>query len=270
MVGCVLEVSVFSKSHSVRRAYLPLVGALMLAGAAAAPGFAAESPAPAPAQSPINLELGLITPTSGLPALTVRYATDTTVHTRYVQKDAADPDGCSTRDAEETEEVDVAPGAGDVVVGGVTYHLQQFHFHTPSEHRVQGRQAPLEQHLVHRSDDGHLLVISVLLFPGKADEADRVFAELPQECAEVENELDHFNLRQLLPTNLSTVRYNGSLTTAPFTEGVQWFLTTPQTVSPAGIRAFRTVFPDGDSRPVQPLNGRSVVADLRWSGGLSH
>ena len=259
---------------------------LALGGAVAAPALAGAtravaSPHPAQAlasqtvesaellqQSPIDIRLGSVTTVSGLPQLKVRYSTDTSVRTHYVSKDEDQPLGCSIRGHEETEETEVEPGAGDVVLDGVTYHLVQFHFHTPSEHLVQGRAAPLEQHLVHQSDDGRLLVIGVLLTAGPADEVDRVLADLPNECGR-SIDVHHFNLRKLLPVNLATVRYQGSLTTAPFTEGVQWFLTVPQTVSAAGIRAFQTVFPEGDSRPVQPLNDRRILADVRWSPGWS-
>ena len=32
---------------------------------------------------------------------------------------------------------------------GEKYSLQQFHFHTPSEHTINGIQFPMEMHLVH-------------------------------------------------------------------------------------------------------------------------
>ncbi len=180
-----------------------------------------------------------------------------------MRRDDASADGCSQRGAEETEEVDVEPGAGWIDYAGTRYDLLQFHFHTPSEHTVEGRHAPLEMHLVHQSASGVRLVVGVLLVAGRASEPDRILRELPGECAD-EIEIEHLNLRALIPANESTVRYTGSLTTAPYTEGVLWFLTAPKTVSPEGIRNFQTLFPDGDSRPTQPLNGRTLTADLRW------
>ena len=65
----------------------------------------------------------------------------------------------------------------------------------------------------------------------------------------------------MLPARLAPVRYSGSLTTAPYTEGVQWFVVGTQTVSAEGIARFREVFPAGDSRETQPLAGRPLVAD---------
>jgi carbonic anhydrase len=41
---------------------------------------------------------------------------------------------------------------------GKTYELLQFHFHTPSENRVDGHSSACEMHMVHRASDGALLV----------------------------------------------------------------------------------------------------------------
>jgi carbonic anhydrase len=62
-----------------------------------------------------------------------------------------------------------------------------------------------------------------------------------------------------LPHNLSSFRYEGSLTTAPYTEPVSWLvLQHHRAILPASLHHFQTRFPAGDSRPVQPLNGRTV------------
>ncbi|MCX7246128.1 MAG: carbonic anhydrase family protein [Burkholderiales bacterium] len=51
---------------------------------------------------------------------------------------------------------------GDVKVASGDYKLLQFHFHTPSEEKVNGKAYPLVAHLVHRSDAGKLAVVAVL------------------------------------------------------------------------------------------------------------
>eukprot|EP00002_Diphylleia_rotans_P001231 TRINITY_DN1068_c0_g1_i3.p1 TRINITY_DN1068_c0_g1~~TRINITY_DN1068_c0_g1_i3.p1 ORF type:complete len:223 (-),score=47.95 TRINITY_DN1068_c0_g1_i3:657-1325(-) len=50
-----------------------------------------------------------------------------------------------------------------LVFEGVTYYFLQFHFHGPSEHRVNGRHYPMELHAVHRSDAGAYLVLGIFL-----------------------------------------------------------------------------------------------------------
>ena len=60
------------------------------------------------------------------------------------------------------------------------------------------------------------------------------------------------------------VSYTGSLTTPPFTEGVRWIVRAqPITLSRHQIDAFRELFEEGNSREVQPLNGRKVFSDAR-------
>ncbi len=53
--------------------------------------------------------------------------------------------------------------------GGKTYELQQFHFHTPSEHALQGSFGPLEVHFVHQASDGELAVVGVLIDDGRVE-----------------------------------------------------------------------------------------------------
>ncbi|KAF9931097.1 hypothetical protein FBU30_010843 [Linnemannia zychae] len=67
-----------------------------------------------------------------------------------------------------TVEIDWTPSAGQhnnsITIGDKQYNLIQFHFHTPSEHRINGRHADAELHLVHRSPkDNALAVVGVLL-----------------------------------------------------------------------------------------------------------
>lgn len=42
------------------------------------------------------------------------------------------------------------------------YYVASLHFHTPSEHRLNGKQYPLEAHMVHASKSGDLTVVSKL------------------------------------------------------------------------------------------------------------
>lgn len=244
--------------HPSRRSVLtvPLAAAL---GAATLGGTPATASG-APQQSPVDIRTRDLVRGRRLPPLRVRYDHHAQVSLAYVTRDAGSPDGCLVRDVEETEQAGVEPGAGWVVVDDVRYDLLQTHFHTPSEHSVDGVRTPMEQHLVHSSADGRLLVLAVLLQEGPEGEADRLLSVLPDECADPVPVTD-VDLRAMLPRRLSAVRYAGSLTTAPYTEGVQWFVVGTQTVSAAGIERFREVFPEGDSRETQPLAGRRLVAD---------
>jgi carbonic anhydrase len=210
-----------------------------------------------PTQSPVDVNPRAIELTPSQPKLDVTYG-QSALELKYVRKDTATPDGCSVRHHEETEEADVVPGSGHVTVAGIRYDLVQFHFHTPSEHRFAGKSFPLEMHLVHRSAEGKLLVIGVPLVVGPKSVVDDVLATLAPECGDPV-EVSATDLNRLLPPTHYTLHYNGSLTTAPFTEGVSWYLTTPLTTTPATLARFKADFPEGNARQVQPLNGRTLT-----------
>jgi carbonic anhydrase len=55
--------------------------------------------------------------------------------------------------------------------------------------------------------------------------------------------------------------YDGSLTTPPCSEGVQWYVRkTPTRLSKDQIAAFTAIY-DHNNRPVQPLNDRTLYFD---------
>ncbi|MET8763220.1 carbonic anhydrase family protein [Lentzea sp. NPDC004782] len=237
------------------RRSLPALLSLALAAS-----FFAAGPAESvtPKQSPVDVTFGAIRFDPDTPEPDVAYG-HSALALKYIRKDAAKPDGCTTRDHEETEEADVEPGAGHVTVAGTRYDLVQFHFHTPSEHRFGGHGTPLEMHLVHRSAEGKLLVIGVPLVVGAHSVVDDVLATLAPECG-TPVEIAPIDLNRLLPVySHETLHYTGSLTTAPFTEGVEWYLTGEQHVTAATIARFKGLFTAGNARATQPLNGRTLA-----------
>ena len=149
--------------------------------------------------------------------------------------------------------------AGALTLDGVPYKLVQFHFHTPSEEHVNGKAYPMVAHLVHKSDDGKLAVIAVLLKQGKANAALKpVFDGLPQAANDKAALGEPFNVADLLPSDRGYYKFMGSLTTPPCSEGVQWqVLKQPVEVSRDQIRMFQKLY-KANARPIQPLNRRTV------------
>jgi carbonic anhydrase len=131
-------------------------------------------------------------------------------------------------------------GANSLVLDGVVYELSQFHFHTPSEHRVLGFGYDMEMHLVHTSAPGTNAVVAVFLARGTSSgPLAPVFAALPNELNVKEPLPALFNPATFLPRSSAHYRYVGSLTTPPCTEGVQWVvMTDPVTISDEDIAQF--------------------------------
>jgi len=159
-----------------------------------------------------------------------------------------------------TIEINYAPGSF-IKVGDKRYELKQFHFHHPSEETIKGKRFPMELHLVHSDAGGNLAVVSVLLEEGSANALVETLWGLAPKTAGPEKADDklQINAADLLPANHNYFTFAGSLTTPPCTEGVSWFvLETPITISSKQVATFARIYPY-DERPVQALNGRTVL-----------
>lgn len=157
-----------------------------------------------------------------------------------------------------TVQVNLADG-GLLKLDGVPYKLVQFHFHTPSEERINGKAYPMVMHLVHKNDKGELAVVGVMLKEGKANAALKPFFDhMPQAAGDKTALEGNFNVADMLPAKHDYFKYMGSLTTPPCSEGVRWqVLQQPIEVSHEQIVAFHKLY-KFNARPVQPLNGRKV------------
>lgn len=122
--------------------------------------------------------------------------------------------------------VKLIPSPGNyLMLNGKPYELQQIHFHTPSEHTIDGKLADGEMHFVHESRDEEIAVIGVLLQEGKVGACfEPIFEALPYNAGEVFPCTSRCNPSSLLPDNRRAFVYEGSLTTPPYTEGVHWLV----------------------------------------------
>jgi len=145
----------------------------------------------------------------------------------------------------------------------VRYDVVQFHYHTPSEHEVDGKLFAAELHIVHKSADGNLAVVGLLLQEGAANTAFDPFTNnLPAEKSDVKDAGVTINAMDFLPSLQTTYRYSGSLTTPPCSEGVHWLImTTPVELSSDQLSKLESLF-DANNRPVQPLNERGLAEDI--------
>ncbi len=155
------------------------------------------------------------------------------------------------------------PAGSSIKVGDISYELLQFHFHTPSEHTVDGKSFAMAAHLVHKNAEGGLGVVGVLMKEGENNPAiETLWKVMPKQAGEEVQSADiTIDASALLPQDHGYYNYSGSLTTPPCSESVNWMvLKTPVEVSGEQVAALMELFKN-NARPVQGLHGRTVTAD---------
>ncbi|KAE8098561.1 hypothetical protein FH972_016614 [Carpinus fangiana] len=159
---------------------------------------------------------------------------------------------------------------GVLIVNGKNYTLKQVHWHTPSEHRIDGIQFPAEQHLVHRSTDGNVSVVSILYKYGASDSfLKKIKSNLDElakdKCAgdeEAHIPLGIVDTKHMKRKTRKYYRYMGSFSTPPCTENILWnILGKVRSISPDQVQNLKAPLASSckdNARPVQPLNGRKI------------
>ncbi|WP_299465588.1 carbonic anhydrase [uncultured Microscilla sp.] len=146
-----------------------------------------------------------------------------------------------------------------VVFDDKTYQLIQFHFHTPSEHRIDAERYPMEAHLVHQAADSTFLVIS-LLFEEKKENTflKRFINDIPKTAGDSTEKSREIDLTKFFPSDQRFYTYSGSLTTPPYTEGVRWVIfKQPVNCSKTQLDIFKKT--EGfNARKLQPMNLRKL------------
>lgn len=146
-------------------------------------------------------------------------------------------------------------------IDGKNFRLVQFHFHAPGEHMLEGQAFPLEAHLVHQSEAGELAVVGVFFVPGAANDLlGLIVASLPLAEGQKRSFGSPVPPAGLLPSERDYIRYNGSLTTPPCSEGVRWLVMKQTlTAAPAQIAAIAGALGFANNRPVQPVRARPIL-----------
>jgi carbonic anhydrase len=193
---------------------------------------------------------------------------------------------------------DPTSSAPEILFGNASYHLLEFHFHTPAEHLVNSQLTEMEVHFVFTNDSaasggqlcssGGLLVIGQRITKGEANpELDKIFGPdvtLPTSYKSAPTPIQNFTISNVLGGLKESYRYAGSLT-APFyiatcdnppgnpiqqlesgflPENVSWVLL-QRTIqmSEEQIARFQALFHNGDARGPQPLKEQKVTKTPR-------
>lgn len=236
----------FGNRHKIQL----LAVASLFWGTSATAGFLLESP--------INITPSEVTHTA-LPSLSFNYSTNASL----TVLNTGSPDVEKSIKATPTLANSTLNITGDIN----TYTLLQFHFHEPSEHLFNSMAEPMEMHMVFTKDGTNPdLVVGRLIELGAHNALlDPIFSQLSTGLLHPNDQItvNGFNLTQLLPNTFDSFRYDGSLTTTPYTTGIQWILLAQDLfMDQPQINAFETLFFNGNSRETQPLNGRVVLTDV--------
>lgn len=147
-----------------------------------------------------------------------------------------------------------------ITLGGETYKLLQYHFHTHSEHAIDGHSYPMEVHLVHKNEATGKLAVIGIMFEEGAENAflAQFMPHLPAHADETYNDPATYTIADVLPAAAGYYTYAGSLTTPPCSEIVTWIvMKTPVEASAAQLQQFETLMHE-NARPLLPVNGRTV------------
>ncbi|RDX80188.1 Bifunctional monodehydroascorbate reductase and carbonic anhydrase nectarin-3, partial [Mucuna pruriens] len=156
--------------------------------------------------------------------------------------------------------------AGSIRINGTEYFLKQCHWHSPSEHSVNGRKYDLEMHMVHESGENKIFVLGAFYKIGHRP--DSFLYQWENDIKHMVDKLGERVIGVAKPSKIQTrskmyYRYLGSLTTPPCTEGVIWNIDRKiRTVSKAQVRLLREAVHDHaerNARPRQPRNNRDIL-----------
>ncbi len=145
-----------------------------------------------------------------------------------------------------------------ITIQSQRYEAKQFHFHSPSEHRVDGKSFPLEVHIVHSNENSQLAVLGILFDEGEENPLlHQLNGFRPPGMAPYDGPIDY---NALITARDQYYSYNGSLTTPPCSEGVRWVvLKNAITASREQIDRFHSAMGADTNRPIQPRNSRTIL-----------
>ncbi len=211
-----------------------------------------------------GLDHGLIQSPINILTKTVAHVDSRTITVRY--KDEVD----AVANLGHTIQLHFADGS-TIMAHGKTFHFKQMHFHTPSEHQLDGMTYPMEMHIVNAAEDEEngkteYLVVSILFKMGEENKFISDFHDLiPEEEHSVHNiQSGRVRLSDLLMVTRKDKSeeglyfYKGSLTTPPYTESVNWYIDKHiYEASPVQVQAIKK-FEGHNARQVQEIHERIV------------
>ena len=142
---------------------------------------------------------------------------------------------------------------------GRRYHIKKIYFHTPAENGIDSKYYQMEMQIFHEDSKGNKLFLSVLFTDGSANETlGLITKNLPTQEGKAYF-VTNFDINKLIPNNLASYQFYGSLTTPPCSQNVQWLiLKTPMPITKTQLDSMQNITKQ-NARTTQELFNRLVV-----------
>ena len=142
---------------------------------------------------------------------------------------------------------------------GEIYNLKEFSLHLPSEHTVDGIPRDMEMQFLHYNSQGKALSVGVFLEEGLEPNQtlSKIWDLLPMEEGASSREI-RVDSSKILPQASRYYVYQGSMTSPPCSQGVEWVLFSKSVgVSTEQVNKFISIYRN-NSRPIQGINKRKI------------
>ncbi len=157
-----------------------------------------------------------------------------------------------------------------IELNGKEYNLVQIHMHAPSEHMVHNQRYPLEWHFVHQNpQDDSRVVIGVFMEDGDSTTpAYRPILDYLEHALRAERTPHSigpcsaitFSPRALIPEDQRCWRYEGSLTSKPYSPVYWCVVRATTTINQHDLEVLFTAM-NVNTRALQPVGNRTILFD---------
>ena len=154
---------------------------------------------------------------------------------------------------------DYAPG-NTMSIGQKSLTLISAHMHSPSEHLLHGASFAAELHMIHQDADGNLAVVGQFFRLGGPSPAVQAILDSAPATGETVVKGIALNASEFTPDGQVYFRYDGSKTTPPCDEPVDWYVMhEPKTISQKQVDGLLALSGGPSNRPVQPIGNRVIT-----------
>ena len=144
-------------------------------------------------------------------------------------------------------------------VGEESYHLKSAHLHAPGEHAIDGISPAAELHLVHVDDSGALAVVGVTFALRSQNRMAQTLLEAAPDLGKEVTQGLNIEADLLAPTPGPYFHYEGSKTTPPCDEPVDWYVIgEPLPLWESQVDVLQELHGGPNSRPIQTRQGGAI------------